>query len=75
MVLLWECRILWGGGGQLSGLNLSFPGITPVAVSQLHQGQVTPGSHSLVLYHSAGREGNAALWFQAVIPAQAVLAQ
>lgn len=61
--------------GQLNGLNLPFPGITPVAVSELHQGQVTPGSLPLVLHHSAGWEGSAAVWLQAVIPAQAVLAQ
>lgn len=50
-------------GGQLNGLNLPFPGITPVGVSELHQGQVTPGCLPVVLHPSAGWEGDAAVGF------------
>lgn len=54
-----EFRIL--PGVQLNGLNLPFPGITPVGVSELHQGQVTPGCLPVVLHPSAGWEGDAAV--------------
>lgn len=68
-----EFRIL--SGVQLNGSNLPFPGITPVGVSELHQGQVTPGCLPVVLHPSAGWEGDAAVGFQAVAPAQAALPQ
>ena len=35
---LWEHRISDSFGGQLKGLNLPLPGITPVTVPELHQG-------------------------------------
>lgn len=67
-VFCWEQRTGWCFCGRaefrillLNGLGLSFPGIAPVAVSEWHQGQVTPGSLPLVLPRSAGWEGNAAV--------------
>lgn len=74
-VVLWEQRIPDSHGGQSNGLNLPFPGITPVTVSELHQGWVTPGSFSLLLLYPAELKGNATKWFQAFIYPQALLAQ